>query len=294
MRPLALAWCVVVLLTAASADARRIVSIGGAVTEIAFALGAGDEIVAVDTTSLWPPEADDLPDIGYMRRLSAEPILALDADLVLASARSGPLAVLEQLASAGMAVETIPDEPSIEGIDRKVEAVGRALGREAAGEKLKAEIAAAFADAARAVTAVAPAPRVLFIISMGRGAPQAAGQDTAADAIIRLAGGTNAVTGYAGYRPLNPEAAIAAAPDLILTMTQTVEALGGAETLLARPEIGPTPAGAAGRLVDLDGPLLLGFGPRTPEAVRELAGSLAVIAGAKPMGDAEAKPMGDG
>jgi len=293
VRALALASCVVVLLTAASAEARRIVSIGGAVTEIAFALGAGDEIVAVDTTSLWPPEADALPDIGYMRRLSAEPILALAPDLVLASAGSGPLAVLEQLASAGIAVETIPDEPSIEGIYGKVEAVARALGREAEGDELKAEIAAAFADAARAVTAVAPAPRVLFIISMGRGAPQAAGHDTAADAIIRLAGGTNAVASYAGYRPLNPEAAIAAAPDLILTMTQTVEALGGPETLLARPEIGLTPAGAAGRLVALDGLLLLGFGPRTPEAARELAGSLATIAGAKPLGDAGAKPLGD-
>ncbi len=298
MRALALALalalaCLLVLVTTASAEARRIVSIGGAVTEIAFALGAGDEIVAVDTTSLWPPEADDLPDIGYMRRLSAEPILAVAPDLVLASAGSGPLAVLEQLASAGMAVETIPDEPSIEGIYRKVEAVGRALGRAAEGEKLKAEIAAAFADAARAVTAVAPAPRVLFILRMGRGAPQAAGHDTAADAIIRLAGGTNAVTGYAGYRPLNPEAAIAAAPDLILTMTRTADALGGAETLLARPEIRLTPAGAAGRLVALDGLLLLGFGPRTPEAVRELAGSLAAIAGSKPLGDAGSKPLGD-
>jgi iron complex transport system substrate-binding protein len=284
VRALALA-CLLVLFAAASAEARRIVSIGGAVTEIAFALGAGDEIVAVDTTSLWPPEADDLPDIGYMRRLSAEPILALVPDLVLASAGSGPRPVLEQLASAGIAVAMIPDEPSIEGIYGKVEAVARALGREAEGKRLKAEIAAAFADAAQAVTAVAPAPRVLFVIGMGRGAPQAAGHDTAADAIIRLAGGTNAVTGYAGYRPLNPEAAIAAAPDLILTMTQTVEALGGSETLLARPEIGLTPAGAAGRLVALDGLLLLGFGPRTPEAVRELAGSLARIADAKPLGD---------
>ncbi len=284
MRVLALA-CALVLAATATAEARRIVSIGGAVTEIAFALGAEGEIVAVDTTSLWPPEADDLPDIGYMRRLSAEPILALTPDLVLASADSGPQAVLEQLAAAGIEVETIPDEPSIEGIYRKVDAVARALGREAEGEQLQAEIAAAFAAAERAVAAVEPSPRVLFIISMGRGAPQAAGHDTAADAIIRLAGGTNAVTGYAGYRPLNPEAAIAAAPDLILTMTQAAEALGGPETLLARPEIRLTPAGEAGRLVALDGLLLLGFGPRTPEAVRELAGSLARIAETKPMGD---------
>ncbi len=284
MRALVLA-CLLILSTAAAADARRIVSIGGAVTEIAFALGAADEIVAVDATSLWPPEARDLPNVGYMRRLSAEPILALSPDLVLASAGSGPGPVLEQLEAAGIAVETIPDEPSIAGIYGKVEAVARALGREAEGERLQAEIAAAFAAAERAVAAVEPSPRVLFIISMGRGAPQAAGHDTAADAIIRLAGGTNAVTGYAGYRPLNPEAAIAAAPDLILAMTQTVEALGGSATLLARPEIRLTPAGEAGRLIALDGLLLLGFGPRTPQAVRELADSLARIAETKPMGD---------
>ena len=284
MRALVLAG-LLILATATVADARRLVSIGGAVTEIAFALGAADEIVAVDATSLWPPEARDLPNVGYMRRLSAEPILALTPDLVLASAGSGPGPVLEQLEAAGIAVETIPDEPSIAGIYGKVEAVARALGRETEGERLKAEIGAAFAAVERAVAAVESRPRVLFIISMGRGAPQAAGHDIAADAIVRLAGGTNAVTGYAGYRPLNPEAAIAAAPDLILTMTQTVEALGGPETLLARPEIRLTPAGEAGRLVALDGLLLLGFGPRTPQAVRELAGSLARIAETKPMGD---------
>lgn len=277
MRALALA-CLFALLDLASAEARRIVSIGGAVTEIAFALDAGEEIVAVDATSLWPPEVAALPNVGYMRRLSAEPILALGPDLVLASAGSGPLAVLDQLAAAGIAVEIIPDEPSIAGIYSKVEAVARALDREAAGKQLEAEIAAAFVAAQRAVAAVEPTPRVLFVISMGRGAPQAAGHDTAADAIIHLAGGKNAITDFAGYRPLNPEAALAAAPDLILAMAQTVEALGGPEALLARPELRLTPAGAAGRLVALDGLLLLGFGPRTPEAVLELASSLARIA----------------
>ncbi|VTR57591.1 Hemin-binding periplasmic protein hmuT precursor [Serratia fonticola] len=51
---------------------REIVSIGGDVTEIAFALGAGDEVVARDSTSLHPAAVQKLPDVGYMRQLNAE------------------------------------------------------------------------------------------------------------------------------------------------------------------------------------------------------------------------------
>jgi iron complex transport system substrate-binding protein len=59
--------------TVTVSDASRIVSIGGAVTEILYALGLKDHVVAVDTTSLYPPQAlKEKPNVGYMRSLWAE------------------------------------------------------------------------------------------------------------------------------------------------------------------------------------------------------------------------------
>ena len=117
-------------------------------------------------------------------------------------------------------------------------------------------------------------PRVLFLLSMGGGAPQAAGKDTAADGIIRLAGGANAIDGYAGYRPLTPEAVIASRPDVVLVTRQTAQAMGGAQAVLDQPALRQTPAGRAGKVLEFDTLLLLGFGPRTPQAALELAMAL--------------------
>jgi iron complex transport system substrate-binding protein len=78
-----LALCIALALPFSAAAAERIVSIGGDVTEIAFALGAGDEVIARDSTSLQPEAVKKLPDVGYMRQLNAEGILALKPSLVL-------------------------------------------------------------------------------------------------------------------------------------------------------------------------------------------------------------------
>jgi iron complex transport system substrate-binding protein len=133
------------------------------------------------------------------------------------------------------------------------------------------------AEMAALETALAPIetrPSVLFLISAGRGAPMASGENTAAAAVIALARGRNALTGFEGYKPLSAEAAIAAAPEALLMPAHAVEALGGTDAVLARPEIAATPAGRAGRVIVMDGLKLLGFGPRTPEAVAELARAL--------------------
>jgi iron complex transport system substrate-binding protein len=114
-------------------------------------------------------------------------------------------------------------------------------------------------------------PRVLFVLSHAANNVQVAGEGTAADAMIRLAGGVNALNGFNGYRPLSSEAVIAAAPDFILVTREGIEALGGVDALLARPGLALTPAGQARRVIAPDALYLLGFGPRLPQAVRELA-----------------------
>lgn len=263
------------LLAAAPAAAeQRLVSTAGPITEIVYALGAGDALVAVDSTSTYPPAAGALPQVGYMRALSAEGILSVRPTLLLASADSGPPRVFEQLAAAGVAMAVIETAHDSAGVAGRIRRIARLIGRADAGDALAASVSARFTRIAAAVHAAPSRPRVLFVIGAGRGAPMAAGTGTAADAMIRLAGGTNAVTAYHGYKPLSVEAAAAAAPDVLLAMSQTLADIGGESAFLALPSIAVLPAARAGRLIAMDGMYLLGFGPRTPEALADLARAL--------------------
>jgi iron complex transport system substrate-binding protein len=251
-----------------------IVSIGGDVTEIVYALGAGARVTAVDITSRHPKEARDLPQVGYMRQLSAEPILSLSPRLILAIADAGPPQVLDQLQSAGTCLALIPDEHSTEGVIRKVAAVAAALDRKAEGEALAAKLEAEFAALQSSLSAIKDKPRVLFLFSVGEGAPMVGGGKTSAHAIITLAGGQNAIESFEEFKPASSEGIIAAAPDVVLVTELTLEKLGGIDGLLQRTDIAQTPAGKAKRIVAMESLLLLGFGPRTPQAIRDLATAL--------------------
>jgi iron complex transport system substrate-binding protein len=97
-----------------------------------------------------------------------------------------------------------------------------------------------------------------------------AGTPSAGAAMIELGGGVNAIRGFTGYKPLAGEAVVAAAPDVVLLPTRGLAALGGEERLWELPGMAQTPAAAARRVVALDDQLLLGFGPRLPEAAAAL------------------------
>ena len=259
---------------AASESSQRLVVVGGALTEIVFHLGAGDRIVGVDTTSEWPAAASALPKVGYQRSLAAEGVLSLRPDLVLLTEAAGPPAVLQQIRAAGVTVESIETEDSIEGLVEKVQRVAALIGREVEGESLIAQLRQDMQSLRRQLAGIEQGPRVAFLLSVGRGNTLASGRDTSADAAVVLAGGVNALSAYSGYKPLNAEAMIAAAPDVLLTTERTLQQIGGREKLMRLPGVAQTPAGRAGRIEAMDGLFLLGFGPRTPAALRELASRL--------------------
>lgn len=253
----------------------RVISVGGGLTEIVYALGAQERLVAVDITSRYPPQTAKVPKVGYMRMLSAEPILALKPDLILAVEDAGPPSTFDKLRAAGVKVVTVPNEPTPQGVLHKVEVVAHALGMIDRGNELKERLKSEFAAISSVIDQVHDHPRVLFILSIGNGsAPLAAGRNTSAAGIIALAGGRNAIDDFEGFKPLSPEAAVKAAPDVVLVSHRTLALLGGEDKLLARPELAATPAGRNSRLVAMDGLLLLGFGPRTPEAILQLASAL--------------------
>lgn len=253
---------------------KRIAVAGGDITEIVFALGAGDRVVAVDTTSTYPPQAASAPKIGYMRRLAAEGVLSAAPDQLLGGADAGPDAALDQLRQAGVEVLIGPDDPTSAGIAKKIRFVGEALGLETEAEALAVSVAAELEAAVAKAQQVQNKPKVLFLMTAGRTGLMAAGARTSAQEIIELAGGVNAVSGFDGYKPLSAEVALASAPDILLLPTHAARAIGSVDSLLDRPELAGTPAGANRNVVVLDGLLLLGFGPRTPQAVSALAAAL--------------------
>lgn len=254
--------------------AQRIVSIGGTVTEIIHALGEGERVIAVDSTSTYPKSAADKPDVGYIRQLSAEGVLSQKPDLIIAEAGAGPADAIAILKASGVAMVSIPTPPEAEAIAGKIRAVGAAVGTPDAAEELAMDVDANLSALKQKLAAISePKKRVLFALSLANGRVMAAGTNTSADAIIRLSGGVNAAGDVTGYKPLSDEAVIAAAPDVVLVMDNPQLHLT-AEQAFALPALQTSPAAKTGAFIAMDGLYLLGLGPRTPAAALDLAARL--------------------
>lgn len=252
----------------------RVLVLGGSVAEIVDALGQSDRLIARDTTTQYPPELTELPDVGYLRALSPEGVLSVDPDLILAEPDAGPPEALEVLRAAAIPYVEVPDGFDAHTLAAKIGAVGAALGVEAEAEALAAKTAASL-GAAVAAAAEGPPARAIFVLSMANGRVMAAGTDTSADAMLRLAGAENVMADVEGYKPVSDEAIAAAAPDVVVMMDRGGDHGADDATLFAHPGFATSPAAEAGAVVRMDGLLLLGFGPRTPEAVERLASEIA-------------------
>nr|WP_245710928.1 ABC transporter substrate-binding protein [Citreimonas salinaria] len=265
--------------TAGAQQAADVLSMGGAVTEIVVALGQGHRLRARDATSTWPPEVTDLPDVGYVRALSPEGVLSVEPALILSEEGAGPPEAIDVIRAADLDFVEIPDALTADGILRKIETVGDALGVPDRAAAMSAEVEADLVDAmADAAQPEAEKKRVLFVLSTQGGKINASGTGTAADALIRMAGGVNAVTEYAGYKQITDEAVGLAAPDVILMMDRAgaddTDHGGADDELFAMPAIRLTPAAQSRSVIRMDGLLMLSFGPRTAEAIRRLNAAL--------------------
>jgi len=255
----------------------RLISIGGALTELVYEMGLQQQLVGVDSSSLYPAAAQKLPQIGYARTLTAEGLLSLAPDLIVATEDAGPPAVLRQLEAAHVPLHVLRAQNRFEGLLSRTEQLGALLKRPTEATALSQRLQAGWAMAQSTVQHLRkghPAPRVLFILSHSMSQIRMAGQDTAADAMIGYAGAINALQGLTGYKALTPEAAIAAAPDIILCTDQGLSAAAGIDGLLKMPGLAQTPAGRERRVIALDALALLGFGPRLPQALTRLAQAL--------------------
>jgi iron complex transport system substrate-binding protein len=255
-------------------DSSRIISIGGAVTEVLYALGLEDRIVAVDTTSVYPKRAlAEKPNVGYMRQLSPEGVLGLSPTLILASEAAGPPSTIAVLEAARVPFVRIADRDTADGVVAKIQLVAEVTGRRERGACLAASVRADFDALARQRAKVAGPLKILYVLSFVNDRPMVAGTGTAADSALGLAGAQNAMASMSGYKLVNDEAIVAARPDAVVAMQRRQQDYS-AETVFARPAFVMTPAANSKTFLSMDGQYLLGFGLRAPRAARDLGAYL--------------------
>lgn len=244
----------------------RVVSLGGSITEIVYALGAENLLVGVDQSSLYPPQAQTLPSVGYYRRLPPEGVASLKPTLVLASANAGPPQVIEQLKMLGIEVLQLPDEPTVASLEARVSQVAKALNRQAEGQTLLSQ----FRSAWEKVHANPTQARTGVMLVMRGGRLLAAGGDTTAHVVLTESGLDNAFEQQRSYQPISAEALSALAPEVIVITTSTVTSMGNLDAVKEHPALRLTPAVRNNRVIVLDDLLAQGFGLRVTEAINSI------------------------
>ncbi len=247
---------------------QRLVSTDGSLTEIVYALGYGSHLVGVDTTSTYPREAKELPQIGYKRALSVEGVMSLMPDMVLTTDDSGPAIVIDQLKQAGIKLQNYSAAPELASVKEKILGVSEQLGIPDQGKALWAQVLTQIELAMNRPLPEKPA-KVLFVLSFSDRSPMVAGSETVAHLMINLAGGVNAASGFDGFKPISAEALVEMAPDVVLMMEGRNPQVTS-DTLFLKPGFNQTPAASDQRLITMGGMMLLGLGPRTGLAIDSL------------------------
>ncbi|TGD82735.1 heme/hemin ABC transporter substrate-binding protein [Hymenobacter wooponensis] len=255
---------------AATPAPTRIVSLNGTVSEIICALGHQAQLVGVDVTSTYPEALTKLPKVGHNRNISAEGVLSLNPTLVVGTTESLKPEVAAQLKAAGLQVHLFKQEYSVTGTKQLIRDVAATFGAMAQVPAVTAKLDADLGKVKKATAA----PKVLFIYARGAGTMMVAGQGTSVEKALQLAGARNAASGFSDFKPLTAEALVAANPDVLLLFDSGLDSLGGKAGLLQIPGVAQTAAGRTGRVVEMDGQLLTGFGPRLGQATAELASKL--------------------
>ncbi|PPC87070.1 MAG: hemin ABC transporter substrate-binding protein [Hyphomicrobium sp.] len=273
---------VMVLLATGSAGAEptprapsKIASLGGDITEIIYALGASELIVAIDSTSQYPTEAlKSKKNVGYLRALSTEGVLATGATQIIASDRAGPPEVVVALKAASIPYREIEDKNDPQGVANKIRNVGNLIERRMQANDLAEKVLSKFATVEKARSQIKDKRRAIFVIGVRNGRATVAGRGTSADAMITLSGAVNAAGGIEGFKPVTDEQLVELAPDVVIVMNQSDprhDAVGEAKSLQG---LRSSPALTHNRFLGVDGLYMIGFGPRAPDAASDLMRAL--------------------
>ncbi|MCS3532245.1 hemin ABC transporter substrate-binding protein [Chryseobacterium sp. JUb7] len=239
----------------------KIVTLNGGITEIVAALGHEKEIVGTDVTSTYPESLKaTAKDLGHMRSMTIEPIMAVNPTLILASDKDINPELMGKIKSSGIKAETFKQEFTVDGTKKLIADVAKAIGNsdyQKLNDKIDADL--------KQIQPIAKKPKVLFIYARGN-MLMVSGKNTPMDALIGLAGGENAVTDFEDFKPLTPEAVVKANPDVLFFFSSGLEGAGGNEGALKMPGVSQTNAGKNKKIIAMDGGLVSSFGPRLGEA----------------------------
>ncbi|MFN4197556.1 MAG: hemin ABC transporter substrate-binding protein [Flavobacterium sp.] len=244
-----------------SPEKLRIVTLNGAITEMVCALGHQSSIVGTDVTSTFPADLQ-AKDLGHVRSLSVESVMALKPTLILATEKDMNPDLAARLKASGIPTHIFKQEYSISGTKQLLQEVAKVL-KVTDVSKVQKAIDKALAQ----VKPKSAKPKVLFIYARGAGTLMVAGANTPVDRMIALAGGQNAASGIEDFKPLTPEALLANNPDYILFFDKGLQSLGGIEGALKIEGLSKIKAAKNRAIISMDGALLSGFGPRVGEGV---------------------------
>ena len=243
---------------------QRIISYSPGATEILFAVGAGDRVIAVDEFSYYPPETADLEKLAYSSP-DPEPALALTPDLVIMASRQRDQ--VEQFRGLGMTVLFIDSGNSLDEVFETIEQFGRITGNREHAADLVASMRARIEAVTDAIASVEEGPRTFFELTADL---YTVGPETFVGNVLTLAKAQNIATGASSPFPqLTAEAVIAADPEVVLLADGAWgESL---ETVCARPGWDATSACINQRVHPVDGDLTSRPGPRVVEGLEEIA-----------------------
>ncbi|MGY0023583.1 heme/hemin ABC transporter substrate-binding protein [Streptomyces sp. YJ-C3] len=257
--------------------ADRIVPLSGSLSEIVFTLGLGEQVVARDITATFD-QAKKLPVVTRNHDVSAESVLSLKPDLVLAERTTGPDEAMQQIRDAGVPVVVLDPAQGLDDVGTRIQAVADTLGVPSAGRELTERSEDRIAAVQKNIPHEEEQPRVAFLYVRGSASVYLiGGAKSGATSLLEAAGAVDAGAASGlktDFRAITSEALAKAAPDAILVMTKGLDSVGGIDGLVKIPGVAETPAGVDRRVVSVEDGVLLNYGPRTDQVLQSIVDQL--------------------
>lgn len=248
-----------------TAPPERIISYSPGATEILFAIGAGDRLVAVDRFSDYPAEARDLPQLEYSDP-APEPALAYEPDLVFMATRQE--GQVEQFRALGMTVVLLHRVDDLEAVMADIEMIGSITGEADGAHDVIEEMRSRITAVEAAVSEIDEGPRVYYELSPSH---HTVSPDTFVGSLMEIVKARNiAIGATTDFPELSAEVILDADPEVILVTHSDDPQDRLLQSFADRPGWDAIDAVANGRVYAVDSDLYNRPGPRIVNALEDL------------------------